>query len=74
MELISVCEILLSSKTGSSVAVLLSYVSYVVSYVAFVLPIIVLYLPFFRCLGKAVLHDCGLSWLPLPIYIYIYIS
>ena len=36
--------------------------SSLVSYVAFVLSLFVLHLSLFWCLGRAVLHGCGISW------------
>ena len=37
----------------------------VISCMAFALSLFVPHLSFFWCLGKGVLHDCGISWLYL---------
>ena len=40
----------------------------VVSYVAFVLSLFVSHLSFIWCLGRAVLRDCGVSWVSSLIF------
>ena len=51
----------------SSVTVLLC--AFVVSYVAFVLSLFVPHLSFFWCLGRAMVCDCGISWVSSHIFL-----
>ena len=53
---------------GSSVAVFFVCTS-VVSYVAFALSSFIPHLSFFCCLGRAVLRDCGISWVPSHLFL-----
>ena len=63
-------ESTLYSQVFFSVAELFFFVrASVVSYVMFVLSLFVPHLSFFRCLGRAVLCDCGNSWLSLLIFL-----
>ena len=64
-------------------ALMVSYVALMVSYVAFVLSLFVPHLFFYRCLGKAVLRDCGIFWVCPHLFcepqeatsvLYLYVS